>query len=93
MVEPNVVEGKNKKHDVLLYALSTCIWCKMTKKLLDKLEVQYSFIFVDDLFDREEEEVMAEIRKVNPECSFPCTVIDGKAICGFEEAKIRKALS
>ena len=47
MAMPTTVEGKNKKHRVMLYALSTCIWCKKTKKLLDNLDVCYDFVFVD----------------------------------------------
>ncbi|MFQ5905703.1 MAG: glutaredoxin family protein [bacterium] len=40
------VEGK-KKGDVLLYALSTCGWCRKTKRLLEKLRVEYDYVYVD----------------------------------------------
>jgi glutaredoxin-like protein NrdH len=93
MVEKTVVEGKNKKHSVILYALSTCFWCKKTRELLGGLGVQYSFVYVDELSGREEEEAMEEVKKINPDCSFPTALIDGKAVCGFDEEKIRKALS
>jgi ferredoxin-thioredoxin reductase catalytic subunit len=40
------VVGK-KKGDVKLYALSTCVWCKKTKQLLNELGVDYHYTFVD----------------------------------------------
>ena len=36
-MEINHVDGQDKGK-VMLYALSTCVWCKKTKKLLDKLD-------------------------------------------------------
>ena len=40
------VNGENRGK-ILLYALSTCGWCKKTKGLLNKLGVEYSYIYVD----------------------------------------------
>ena len=40
------VSGKNMGH-TMLYALSTCVWCKKTKQLLDDLGVEYDYVFVD----------------------------------------------
>ena len=94
MVSVTTVNGKHGKHDVMLYALSTCIWCKKTKKLLDTLDVMYKYIWVDKLSGRDEQEVMQEVKKHNPECTFPTMVIDGKkCIVGFKEPEIKKALS
>ena len=41
------VPGENKGHKVTLYALSTCGWCKKTKKFLDELGVEYEYVYVD----------------------------------------------
>ena len=35
---------------------------------------------------------MEEVRKYNPDCTFPTIVIEGNAIIGFREAEIREAL-
>jgi glutaredoxin-like protein NrdH len=87
------VPGKHAKHQVMLYALSTCIWCKKTKRLLDDLEVKYSFVFVDLLKGKEEEEVMEQVRTYNADCTFPTMIIDGKTvIVGLKEDEIKKAL-
>ena len=42
------VEGADKG-DVLLYALSTCHWCKKTRALLDELGVKYRYVYIDNL--------------------------------------------
>jgi len=42
--------GKNKGH-IVLYALSTCPWCRKTKKLLEDLSVEYYFGDVDLMND------------------------------------------
>ncbi|BAI62470.1 putative glutaredoxin [Methanocella paludicola SANAE] len=85
------VDGKNNG-TVMLYALSTCVWCKMTKKLITGLGVAFDYMFVDLLQGAEQEEAIAEIKKVNPSCSFPTLVVNGQCIVGYQEAKIREAL-
>jgi glutaredoxin-like protein NrdH len=86
------VPGKNAGH-LVLYALSTCPWCKKTKKLLEDLGVEYEFADVDLLTGDEKDEAVKVIRKWNPRSSFPTLVVDDSlCIVGFEEDKIRKAL-
>jgi len=86
------VKGENKGK-IMLYALSTCGWCKKTKKLLDDLGVEYHYIYVDHLEGIEKEKTMEEIMKWNPRCSFPTVVINNKeCIVGFKEEKIKEAL-
>lgn len=86
------VAGKNAGK-VMLYALSTCIWCKKTKQFLTDLGVEYDYVFVDLLQGEERENTMALIEKWNPDCSFPTVVInDSKCIAGFKEKEIKEAL-
>jgi glutaredoxin len=47
---------------------------------------------VDLLSVEEKKLIMEDIRKVNPDCTFPTVIIGDKVIVGFEEKKIRKAL-
>jgi glutaredoxin len=86
------VQGK-KKGDVLLYALSTCGWCRKTKNLLNDLGVEYKYIDVDLLDSKTKDEAMKEVTQWNPSCSFPTMVINNdKCIVGFKEEEIREAL-
>jgi len=85
------VEGK-KNGAVMLYALSTCVWCKMTKKLLAELGVAFDYIYVDLLRGEERAEAIAEVKKYNPSISFPTLVVGGKSIVGLKEKEIREAI-
>ena len=88
-MKANHVSG-NKKGEVMLYALSTCGWCKKTKNLLGELNVDFYYTDVDLLNTEEKEIVILEIVKWNPDCSFPSMVVDNKlCIVGFDENKIR----
>jgi glutaredoxin-like protein NrdH len=78
---------------IMLYALSTCGWCRKTKQLLNDLGVAYDFIDVDHLVSKEKDETLDVIRKWNPACSFPTLIInDSKCIVGFDENNIRESL-
>jgi glutaredoxin-like protein NrdH len=82
-----------KKGKVMLYALSTCGWCKKTKALLNELGVEYDYTDVDLLKGDEQNEALKKIKKFNPECNFPTMIInDRKCIIGFKEDDIREAL-
>ena len=86
------VEGENKGK-ILLYALSTCGWCKKTKEFLSSLGVEYSYIFVDLVEEKEQDAVMEDVKKWNPRCSFPTLVInDEECVIGYKEDEIKKAL-
>lgn len=86
------VAGKNAG-DIKLYALSTCPWCKKTKKLLDEMGYEYSFVDVDLLSGDERNKILGIIKKWNPSLSFPTMVInESKSIVGFQEAQIKEVL-
>ena len=86
------VDGK-KKGEIVLYALSTCGWCKKTKALLNELGVEYSFAYVDLLPVPQRDEAVKAIEKWNPDCSFPTIVIDEKScVVGFKPDEIKSKL-
>lgn len=91
-MESEHVRGKNKGK-IMLYALSTCQWCRKTKELLTELGVEFDYLYVDLLEGKEQDIAMNEVERVNPRGSFPTLVIDGKCIVGFQEEEIREALS
>lgn len=86
------VAGRNAGK-LMLYALSTCIWCRKTKQLLADLGVEYDYVFVDLLTGADRDEVVKIVTKWNPDGSFPTLVLnDSKCIVGFKEPEIRQAL-
>lgn len=92
MVKMEHVEGKNKGK-VVLFALSTCGWCKKTRMLLEELGIDFKYIYVDLLTGDERSEVINEVQKWNPQLSFPTVVINNEdVITGFKEEEIREKL-
>jgi glutaredoxin-like protein NrdH len=85
------VAGKNKGH-IILYALSTCVWCKKTKQLLDQLGVGYDFVEVDLLQGDEKTEATDAVKKLNPRCSFPTLSIKDQCVVGYDEQKLKEVL-
>lgn len=78
---------------IMLYALSTCIWCRKTRQLLSDLGVEYDYLYVDLLQGEERSNAMMMVEKWNTDSSFPTLVInDEKSIAGFKEKEIREAL-
>lgn len=85
------VDGKNKG-SIVLYALSTCVWCRKTKQLLDQLGVEYHYVNVDLLQGEEKTRAIEEVKKINPRCSFPTLSVNDQCIVGFDELKIQEVL-
>lgn len=77
---------------IMLYALSTCAWCKKTKRLLNQLGVPYEFVDVDLLDPDEERAVQRTLDRLNPEGGYPVIVIGNEVISGFDESRIREAI-
>jgi glutaredoxin len=78
-MDVNHVEGKDKGK-IILYALSTCPWCKKTKRLLERLGVAYDYVDVDQLEGDERDVIDEEVRKWNRSGSFPTIVIGNKTV-------------
>ena len=78
--------------DVMVYALSTCSHCKSAKRLLNECSVAYDFVDVDLLTGDERKAVLEDIKKINPNCTFPTIKIDDKVIVGYKEQEIKEAL-
>lgn len=85
------VTGKDKGK-IMLYALSTCIWCKKTKEFLSSAGVAFDYIYVDLLKGEERAKAIASVKRFNPSTSFPTLVVNDKAIIGFKEKEIKEAL-
>jgi len=86
------VEGQNKGK-VVLFALSTCGWCKKTRALIEDLDADYEYVYVDLTKGEEREEVVEMVKKWNPQLSFPTLVInDDTTIVGYKEEEIKEAL-
>ncbi len=78
--------------NVKIYTLSTCSHCKAAKRFLDECTVKYDATEVDLLKGEERTAILEDVKKWNPNCSFPTIIIGDEVIVGFKEGEIRKAL-
>lgn len=84
--------------DVKVYALSTCPYCRMTRKYLDEEGVAYDVTEVDHLDGETDDpstpkgEVVAEVRQLSGGASFPVVVIGDEVIVGFNKVRIQELL-
>lgn len=79
--------------EITLYALSTCVWCRKTRRLLDRLGVAYRLIEVDLLEGADREEAAAEVARWSAAGSLPVLVIRRQAVIqGYREDRILREL-
>jgi glutaredoxin len=83
---------------VKLYALSTCPYCRMTKKFLQEGGVEFELIEVD-LLDGDTKDpatpkggAVEEVRRISGGASFPVVVIGEEVIVGFNKKRIKELL-
>jgi glutaredoxin len=87
------VQGRNQKHKVLMYTLSTCAWCKMVKRFLKNKNVEYEYVDVDLCNDDDSEKIRNDILDRGGRLSYPVIIIDDKKLMnGFYEDRLRVAL-
>jgi glutaredoxin len=93
-METKKVEGTKKDHKVLMYAISTCAWCKMTKKYLKDNKVEYEYVDVDLCSDKDRQAIRNDIVKRGGEPNYPIIIVDNKVmINGFRKDRINEALN
>ena len=93
-MEFSKVDGKRTDHKVTVYALSTCVWCKMTKQFLTDNGVAYEFVNVDLLNEEDKSKVHETILGKGGTLGYPTTIVDDKTvITGFRKDLLTQVLS
>ena len=87
------VSGKNNKHKVFIYALSTCVWCKMTKQYMKDNSVEFEFVDVDLVTEDDRDKIRKHIQDLGGSLSYPTIIVDEKkVITGFRKDLFKKEL-
>lgn len=88
------VQGSRRDHDVVIYALSTCGFCKRAISFLKDKDYSFKYIHLDEISVETKNEVKQILRekfKENP--AFPFAVIDDKShLIGFIQPDWEKTL-
>ena len=84
------MSASNKK--IKLFTLSTCSHCIRAKQFFKDNGIETECRDVDLLTGDERRLVMEEVRRLNPDASFPTICIDDLVLAGFNEDNVRKAL-
>jgi glutaredoxin len=86
------VDGK-AKGKIFVYALSTCGWCRKTKMFLNDEGLAYDYVDVDLESGPEKSKALDEVRKWNPNVSFPTMVInDQECVVGYQTDRVKELL-
>lgn len=75
-----------------LYALTTCPYCRMTKRYLDDHGITYEMTEVDLLEGDEKQAVVDEVKRLSGGTSFPVLTADGQVVVGFNKSKMADLL-
>jgi len=87
------VPGKKNEHKVVVYALSTCVWCRMTKEFLKDNSIEFEYLDVDHCDQKEKEQARQLILSKGGALNYPTTLIDDKIIItGFRKDQLKEAL-
>lgn len=87
------VTGEKNQHKVVLYALSTCVWCKMTKQFLKDNNIEFEYVNVDLCEEDDKQKIRAEIQSKGGNLSYPTTIVDDKiVVTGFRKDLLKEAL-
>jgi glutaredoxin len=93
-LEYTSVDGARKDHDIVVFALSTCGFCKRSMSFLNDNGFAYRYIYVDRIPLETKTEVKRILKeRYKDDVAFPFATVDGKDhLVGFIEPDWKKTL-
>ena len=83
------VEGQNGNEDkIIIFTLSTCMWCKKTKRYLNENNIKYRYIDVDKIDPNDKAIIINYLRSNYEErISYPFLVCESGHVIGYDPNK------
>jgi len=78
---------------VTLYALSTCLWCKKTKKYFEEKGIPFEAVDYDKQDEDHQEKMMEEMRAAGCSGSFPFVKIGSACTQGYDPVEFENLLN
>ncbi len=88
------VDGSVDAGDIMIYALSTCGFCKRALAFLRDNSIKFRYIYFDDLQSEEKSEIREHLRNTfNETVRFPFLVYNNeRCLVGFDEDEWKSLL-
>ena len=88
------VKGANDKREIIIFTLSTCMWCKKCKRWLDERNVKYRYVDVDQIPYSQKSEILDYLREnYTARISYPFMICDKKDIVvGYDPGKYEELM-
>jgi glutaredoxin-like protein NrdH len=87
------ISGRNNKHKVLLYAISTCGWCKRAKQFLKDNDVEFEYVDIDMCNMADKQKIRQDIRSRGGTLAYPTLIIDNEILLtGAPRDKLKEVL-
>lgn len=79
------VEGeKNAEDNILIFTLSTCMWCKKCKRFLDDRNMKYRYIDIDKIDIKDKSQILNYLRsEYQARISYPFLVCEKGHVAGY----------
>ena len=77
---------------VFIYALSTCPWCKKTKKFFQERNIPFDYIDCDLLEEEEQEKTFHKMLEICGSTATPVVLIGDEVIVGYHPDRFLEAL-
>ncbi|MBD3254034.1 MAG: glutaredoxin family protein [Candidatus Lokiarchaeota archaeon] len=88
------VDGKKDSKDVLIFTLSTCMWCKKCKRWLNDRDVKYQYVDVDKIQYSQKAKILEYLKEnYQSRISYPFMVCDGETVVGYDPNKYEELLN
>ena len=93
-VNYKTIDGERKEHDTIVYALSTCAFCRRAIAYLKKRKIQFRYAYLDQIDVETKRSVKRELaERFDNIVVFPILVVDDqRAYSGFTESVWARAL-
>ena len=88
------VEGeKGAEEDIIVFSLSTCMWCKKCKRFLGDRDLKYRYIDLDQIEREDKSTILDHLRsKYNARISYPFLVCKSGHVVGYNPNQYEELL-
>ena len=88
------VEGeKGSEENILIFTLTTCMWCKKCKRFLEERKLKYRYIDVDKIERQDKSKILDYLKSTyDTRISYPFLVCKSGHVVGYNPNKYEELL-